>query len=110
MIKEKLIRLEDAENLNIEEVKKLYTNYVNLTKQKYFLIFLLVQNYLNDLMECTLKIVKKKILDFTGGFGVLNHGHNHTRVLNVRKKKFLEQQKLEVHKIIFSKYLATFIS
>ena len=59
MIKEKLIRLEDAENLKIEEVKKLYTNYVNLTKQKYFLIFLLIQNYLNDLMGCTLKIVKK---------------------------------------------------
>ena len=27
----------------------------------------------------------KKILDFTGGFGVLDHGHNHDRILNVRK-------------------------
>ena len=69
MIKEKLIRLEDAENLKIEEVKKLYTNYVNpYQTKKYFLIFFWF-NYLNDLMGCTLKIVKK-ILDFTGGFGV----------------------------------------
>ena len=26
----------------------------------------------------------KKVFDFTGGLGVLNHGHNHPRILNAR--------------------------
>ncbi len=106
MIKEKLIRLEDAENLKIEEVKKLYTNYVNPYQTKIFSNFSFGSELFERSNGMYIENSKKKILDFTGGFGVLNHGHNHTRILNVRKK-FLEQQKIEVHKIIFSKYLAT---
>ena len=39
----------------------------------------------------------KKILDFTGGVGVLNHGHNNQRILDLRKK-FSEKKRMEVHK------------
>ena len=45
----------------------------------------------------------KKILDFTGGLGVLNHGHNHPRILNARIK-YQQDKRIEVHKVIFSPY------
>jgi putrescine aminotransferase len=45
------------------------------------------------------------VLDLTGGIGVLNHGHNHPRILDVRKK-FAAANKMEVHKNFFSQYVA----
>jgi putrescine aminotransferase len=47
----------------------------------------------------------KKILDLTGGIGVLNHGHNHPRILAARKR-YNEEKKMEVHKSFFSPYIA----
>src|SRR5260370_33189261 len=47
----------------------------------------------------------RRILDFTGGVGVLNHGHNHPRILAARKR-FQEAQRMEVHKTYFSPYVA----
>ena len=48
---------------------------------------------------------QKKILDFTGGIGVLNHGHNHPRILKVRKQ-FQNNLRMEVHRNFFSPYIA----
>ncbi len=47
----------------------------------------------------------RQILDVTGGVGVLNHGHNHPRVLAARRH-FSAQQRMEVHKAFFSPYVA----
>ncbi|MFY1632110.1 aspartate aminotransferase family protein [Solwaraspora sp. WMMB335] len=47
----------------------------------------------------------RRILDFTGGVGVLNHGHNHPRIMAVRRR-FAEQRRMEVHKTYFSPYVA----
>ncbi|MDG4784843.1 aminotransferase class III-fold pyridoxal phosphate-dependent enzyme [Micromonospora sp. WMMD1102] len=47
----------------------------------------------------------RQILDFTGGVGVLNHGHNHPRILAARQR-FQQQRRMEVHKTYFSPYLA----
>ena len=47
----------------------------------------------------------KKILDFTGGFGVLNHGHNHPKILKARID-FQVKKNMEVHKIVFSPFVA----
>jgi putrescine aminotransferase len=47
----------------------------------------------------------RKILDFTGGIGVLNHGHNHPRILAARKK-YQEAKRMEVHKNFLSPYVA----
>ncbi|MFV2115781.1 aspartate aminotransferase family protein [Micromonospora sp. LOL_025] len=47
----------------------------------------------------------RRILDLTGGVGVLNHGHNHPRILEVRRR-FAERRSMEVHKTYFSPYLA----
>ena len=48
---------------------------------------------------------QKKILDFTGGVGVLNHGHNHKKIIEARKR-YLNRSGMEVHKLVFSRYLA----
>ncbi|MFG2046821.1 aspartate aminotransferase family protein [Micromonospora sp. NPDC048935] len=47
----------------------------------------------------------RQILDFTGGVGVLNHGHNHPRLLAARRR-FQERHRMEVHKTYFSPYIA----
>ncbi len=47
----------------------------------------------------------RQILDFTGGIGVLNHGHNHPRILTARIE-YQNQKKMEVHKNFLSPYLA----
>ncbi|WP_250563749.1 aspartate aminotransferase family protein [Sphaerisporangium fuscum] len=47
----------------------------------------------------------RRILDFTGGVGVLNHGHNHPRILAARER-FQQARRMEVHKTYFSPYVA----
>ncbi len=47
----------------------------------------------------------RRVLDFTGGFGVLSHGHNHPRILAARTE-FQRQARMEVHKNFVSQYVA----
>ena len=47
----------------------------------------------------------KKILDYTGGIGVLSIGHNHPKILETRIK-FQQNKRMEVHKLVFSPYMA----
>ncbi|MDG4766359.1 aminotransferase class III-fold pyridoxal phosphate-dependent enzyme [Solwaraspora sp. WMMD406] len=47
----------------------------------------------------------RRVLDFTGGVGVLNHGHNHPRIMAARRR-FAERRRMEVHKTYFSPYVA----
>ena len=47
----------------------------------------------------------RRVLDFTGGFGVLSHGHNHPRILAARAE-FQRQARMEVHKNFISQYVA----
>ncbi|MFG1920175.1 aspartate aminotransferase family protein [Micromonospora sp. NPDC048898] len=46
-----------------------------------------------------------RVLDLSGGVGVLNHGHNHPRILAARQR-FARDKRMEVHKAFFSPYLA----
>ena len=105
-IEEKLFRVEDCENLNIKEVHDLYRKHVNASRVSLLSSF----GFGNDLANYSegayvFTKSKKKILDFTGGIGVLNHGHNHPRILKVRKK-FQEDLRMEVHRNFFSPYIA----
>ncbi len=47
----------------------------------------------------------RRILDFSGGMNVLNHGHNHPRILAARRR-FGEERRLEVCKAVISPYEA----
>lgn len=47
----------------------------------------------------------KKVLDLTGGLGVANFGHNHPRILDVRKK-YSASLRPEIHKSYLNPFLA----
>ncbi len=47
----------------------------------------------------------RKILDLWGGYGSLNLGHNHPRIIRVRKE-FLERKDVEINMAFYSPYVA----
>ena len=102
----KLLTLEDVDNLDLKKIKNLYDEYINPYQTKILSNFSFGSDTFVKAEGMHLFTSEgKKILDFTGGLGVLNHGHNHPRILNVRKK-YAEKSKMEVHKLLFSQYQA----
>jgi putrescine aminotransferase len=102
----KLLSLKDIYNLDITEIKSHHSDFLNTNQSKMLSKF----SYGKD------KFVKadgvylytdsgKKILDFSGGIGVLNHGHNNQAVLDARVD-FQKNKRMEVHKTVFSPYMA----
>ncbi|WTJ72229.1 aminotransferase class III-fold pyridoxal phosphate-dependent enzyme [Kitasatospora sp. NBC_01539] len=101
-----LMSIEDAEALDVGEVHRLYRRYVNKSQVGLMTSF----GFGRELVERAegahiYQRDGRRILDFTGGVGVLSHGHNHPRILAARQR-FAEQQRMEVHKTYFSPYLA----
>jgi putrescine aminotransferase len=102
----KLLRIDDCDKLDINTVWQYYRDYVNAAQVDLISSFGFGQELIVKAQGCTLKTQSgKEILDFTGGIGVLNHGHNHPRILAARKS-FQEKHCMEVHKNYFSPYLA----
>ena len=106
----KLYSIKDAENFKIDEIWSLYRKYVNNSQVDLISSF----GFGNDTVTKAEGIFiytsnGKKIYDFTGGIGVLNHGHNHPRILAARKN-FSNSKKMEVHKNYFSPYIAALSS
>ena len=110
MFKKKLYSIDEAKKLTIADVQKLYSDYINPNQTKIF-SSLPFGNELFEEAEGVFMFTSsgKKILDFTGGLGVLGLGHNHPRIINARIN-FQKEKKVEVHKIIFSKYMAALSS
>ena len=102
----KLLKVEDCEKLSNHEVRELYKKYINPAIERLFGAFDLGQEIV-DHAEGVWIYTKnnEKILDATGGIGVLSHGHNNSRILNTRIE-FQKQKRMEVHKTIFSPYMA----
>ncbi|NUR31028.1 MAG: aspartate aminotransferase family protein [Catenulispora sp.] len=101
-----LITLEECDKLTVEQVHDLYRKYVNKSQVSLMTSF----GFGRELAERAegayiYERGGRKVLDFTGGVGVLSHGHNHPRILAARKR-FAEQQRMEVHKTYFSPYVA----
>lgn len=106
MFKEKLFDVKDCDRLTNQEVRELYKKYINPAIERIFGSFNLGQEII-DHAEGVWIYTKnnEKILDVTGGGGVLSHGHNHPRILNARIE-FQKQKRMEIHKTIFSPYMA----
>ena len=106
MSNNEFITVEQSTQLDNKQVKNLYKNYVNPGLEQVFDSFDL-GNEIVDHAEGVWITTKnnERILDITGGFGVLSHGHNHPRILKVRTE-FQKHKRMEVHKTIFSPYLA----
>ena len=104
--KKKFYSVDDCQKLNIDQVHELYRKYINSSQVDLISSF----GFGRELVEKSEGAYiytksNKKILDFTGGIGVLNHGHNNQRILNARIK-FQNEHRMEVHKNYFSPYLA----
>ncbi len=102
----KIYSIEEAKSLSINKVHELYRDFINPNQTEIFSSL----PYGRDNFERAEGVNMftdsgKKILDFTGGQGVLGLGHNHPRIINARIN-FQKAQKIEVHKIIFSRYMA----
>ena len=96
---------EEVKNLEFKDIKKSYEDYINPGLSKLYQFF----SFGKEIFETAEGMYMftrngKKILDFTGGLGVLSHGHNHPRILAARIK-FQQEKRVEVHKVIFSPYM-----
>ena len=104
MNKYNLIRLSELDVLSQGDIFKYYKKYVNPGIAT-FLKVLGFDKYQISHSEGMYLYAKcgRKILDFSGGMSVLNHGHNHSRILAARRK-FNENKNLEICKAFISQY------
>ncbi|MFF8954219.1 aspartate aminotransferase family protein [Streptomyces sp. NPDC014894] len=98
--------LDDAEHLDIGEVHDLYRRHVNKSQVSLMTSFGFGRELVAHAEGPYLTLSDgRRVLDLTGGVGVLNHGHNHPRILAARER-FAREKRMEVHKTYFSPYLA----
>ncbi len=103
---DKLLDWRDADKLEINKVWDLYKSFINAGQVDLIASFGFGRDLVDYAEGCWIYTKNgKKILDFTGGIGVLNHGHNHPRILKARID-YQKQKKMEVHKNYFSPYVA----
>ncbi|TDC42163.1 aspartate aminotransferase family protein [Micromonospora sp. KC213] len=101
-----LLTIDDAEQLSVDQVQDLYRRYVNKSQVSLMTSFGFGRELVDHAQGAYIHTRDgRAILDFTGGVGVLNHGHNHPRILAARQR-FQQKQRMEVHKTYFSPYLA----
>ena len=102
----KLYGYKDINSIEYDEVKSQYSNHINPVKAKLLSVFK-AGKVIVERAEGPYIYEKNgnQILDMTGGYGVLNHGHNHPRILEARKY-CLESKKLEVNKNFMSQGMA----
>ena len=102
----KLIPTSKIDKIKNSEIKKLYSNHVNKGLTQILSKFSYNKKLVKNADGIYLKLSdNKKILDVTGGIGVLNLGHNNPKILKARIK-YQKQKKAEVYKLFFSPYLA----
>ena len=77
-----MIKLDEIDELGINEINKLYSEHVSIGIPK-ILRMLGFEKETPEFAEGMYIYTKngKKIHDFTGGISVLNLGHNHPRIL-----------------------------
>ncbi|WP_432102042.1 aspartate aminotransferase family protein [Streptomyces sp. bgisy091] len=101
-----LLTLDDAENLGIDQVHDLYRKHVSRSEVSLLGSFGFGRDLVDSAEGAWINLRDgRRLLDFTGGVGVLNHGHNHPRILAARDR-FRERRRMEVHKVYFSPYVA----
>lgn len=104
--KKKLYQANECYDLELKDVQDLYRQYVSSSQVDMIGSFGFGKELADTAIGSWITTKSgKRILDFTGGMGVLNHGHNHPRILQVRKE-YQEKLKMEVHKNFLSPYIA----
>ncbi|RCX00368.1 aspartate aminotransferase family protein [Marinomonas foliarum] len=101
-----MFTFEEAQSLKIEDIYDLYREFSNKKLPDVYKKFKFGQEVITKAQGSFLETDSgKKIFDFTGGLGVANYGHNHPRILEVRRK-FSETMRPEIHKSYFNPFLA----
>ena len=103
----KLLSVADAKNLSAAETADLFCQHLN-PGQLHFLKLLGFDKVLVDSAQGMYYSDKtgRKILDFFGGFGSVALGHNHPRILAMRKQ-FQDELRHEIAMAFMSQYAAT---
>ncbi|WP_406192682.1 aminotransferase class III-fold pyridoxal phosphate-dependent enzyme [Kitasatospora sp. NBC_01560] len=101
-----LITFDDCQHLEIGRIHELYGKHVSRSQVALIGSFGFGRDLVDHAEGAWIHLRDgRRILDFTGGVGVLNHGHNHPRILAVRER-FQRERRMEVHKNYFSPYVA----
>ena len=101
-----LFTVDDCDNLSLGQIWSLYRAHVNPCQVDLLAALGFGRDVIDRAEGMWITTREgRRVLDFTGGTGVLNHGHNHPRILRARRR-FQEQNRMEVHKYFFSPYLA----
>lgn len=106
VLKPDLLSVEDAKQMTVAEVTDLFCKHLN-PGQYHFMKLLGFHEVIIDHAEGMYYVDKRgrKILDFFGGFGSLAYGHNHPRILAVRRR-FQEEKRHEIAMAFMSQYAA----
>lgn len=101
-----LIDVEQCEQMGIAQIHDLYRRYISRSQVSLLGSFGFGRDLVDRAEGCWIVLRDgRRILDFTGGIGVLNHGHNHPRILAARRR-FQQRPRMEVHKNYLSPYTA----
>jgi putrescine aminotransferase len=101
-----LITSEQSEELEYKIVVDYYKKFVNSSYVSLLSSFPFGRELVESSEGAYLTMKNgEKILDMTGGIGVLNHGHNHKKIIEARLR-FQNKKKMEVHKAFLSPYVA----
>lgn len=101
-----MIKLKEINNLNIKKIQNFYSNFVNSGQVSLLNNFQFGNDIPLKAKGMYIYFKTKKVLDMTGGYGVLNLGHNHPRLIKARIE-FQKKNKLEVCKNFLSPYIAS---
>ncbi|WP_228718493.1 aspartate aminotransferase family protein [Kitasatospora acidiphila] len=102
----RLITIDQAEQLTTDQVHELYRRHVSRSQVSLIGSFGFGRDLVDHAEGCWIQLRDgRRILDFTGGVGVLSHGHNHPRILRARQR-FQQSRRMEVHKNYLSPYVA----
>jgi putrescine aminotransferase len=101
-----LLSIADCEELSTKDVHSLYRRYVSRSQVSLMTSFGFGRELVDRAEGPWIHLHDgTRVLDISGGVGVLNHGHNHPRIVAARQR-FTERGRMEVHKAFFSPYLA----
>ena len=104
-MKKKLYNYLDAIKLKKKTVLDKYSLFSNSSQQKIFNQFPFNKSLFEKAKGIYLYKKNKKIIDFTGGFGVLGLGHNNRDIIKARID-FQKSLFIEVNKIYYTKFFA----
>ena len=101
-----MIKSTDIKSLEYSEILSLYKDFVNPQQAKLFAGLSTNRSVPIKAAGIDITLANGEIIkDFTGGLGVLNHGHNHPKILETRTK-FQKNKHMEVSKLYLSPYVA----